>query len=86
VGSGVWLSSADVARRLKLIAKRDKLQFVAKTLRRVRSVAAAGSLCWLAHYLKSYLLGGGNKPYSTNDMLSEVSSVGIVMNLCKINY
>jgi hypothetical protein len=27
-----------------------------------------------------------NKPCSTNYMLSDVSSVGIVMNLCKINY
>ena len=46
-------SSADMARRLMLIAKRDKWQFVVKTWRYVRSVAAAHSLCWLARYLKS---------------------------------
>ena len=46
-------SSAVVTRRLMLIAKRDKWQFVVKTLRQVRFVAASRSLCWLARYLKS---------------------------------
>ena len=46
-------SSADVARRLMLIVKRDTWQFVAKTWRYMRSVAATRSLCWLARYLKS---------------------------------
>jgi len=47
------LSSADVARRLTLIAKWDKWQFVVKTWCQVHLVAAAHSLCWLANYLKS---------------------------------
>jgi hypothetical protein len=45
------LSSADVA-QLMPIAKRDKWQFVVKTWRLVRLVAAVRSLCWLARYLK----------------------------------
>jgi len=47
------LSSADVARRLMLIAKWSKWQFVVKTFHKVSSVAIVPSLCWLASYLKS---------------------------------
>jgi hypothetical protein len=47
------LSSADVTRRLMLIAKRDKWQSVVQTWRYVRSVVAVRCLCWLASYLKS---------------------------------
>jgi hypothetical protein len=47
------LSSADVAWRLMIIAKRDKWQLVNKTWSLVHSVAASRSLCWLACYLKS---------------------------------
>jgi len=46
------LSSADVARRLMLIAKRDKWQFAVKTWRYVHLIAAAFSLFWLVRYLK----------------------------------
>jgi hypothetical protein len=48
------LSSADVARRLILIAKREKFSVCCQNLTLgARSVAAARSLCWLARYLKS---------------------------------
>jgi hypothetical protein len=47
------LISADVARRLMVIAKRGKWQFVVEICRAVRSVAIARPPCWLASYLKS---------------------------------
>jgi hypothetical protein len=51
------LSSADVARRLTLIAKRDKWQFFVKTWRYVHSVAAARCLKSSISFWTEYVRG-----------------------------